>query len=242
MPRSGTTLIEEILASHPKVFGAGELRDFGTLAGTLRGADGSEFPECVGSLTTDQIRFLGTTYMNAIRALAPAAERVVDKMPYNFYSVGLIHLALPNARIIHARRDPRDIALFCFSLLFTKGNEFTYDLAEIGRYICAYETLMQHWQRLLPPDAILEVRYEELVDRFEDEARRIIAHCGLDWDDACLAFHKTQRPVRTASVNQVRQPIYRSSVGRWRRYEGFLQPLLAAMTNGSASLERSGGH
>jgi hypothetical protein len=242
MPRSGTTLIEQILASHPKVFGAGELRLFGTLMGTLRGADGSEFPECVARLTTDQIRVLGTTYNRGIRALAPDAERVVDKMPFNFYSVGLIHLALPNARIIHARRDPRDIALSCFSLLFNEGHEFTYDLAEIGHFIRAYEMLMQHWQGLLPQGAILEVKYEELVDRLEVEAGRIIAYCGLDWDDACLSFHKTRRPVRTASVNQVRQPIYRSSVGRWRRYEELLQPLLAALTDRSGSLECSGDH
>ena len=234
MPRSGTTLIEQILASHPKVFGAGERRDFGMLVGGLRGADGSEFPECVGRLRADEIRALGKTYLYTICALAPAAERIVDKLVYNFAHVGLIHLVLPNARIIHARRDPRDIALSCFSLLFTEGHEFTYDLGELGRYIRAYETLMQHWQELLPQGAILEVQYEELVDRLEDKARKIITFCGLDWDDACLAFHKTRRPVRTASLNQVRQPIYTSSVGRWRRYERLLQPLLTALTDGSA--------
>jgi tetratricopeptide (TPR) repeat protein len=236
MPRSGTTLIEQILSSHPKAFGAGELRDFGALARNLRGPGGSEFPECVEKLTSDQIRAIGTSYMCTTRPLAPTAERIVDKMPYNFHNVGLIRLALPNALIIHARRDPRDIALSCFSLLFTEGNEFTYDLGELGRYIRSYQTLMQHWHRLLPQGAILEVQYEELVKRLDEEARRIVAHCGLDWDDACLAFYKTQRPVRTASVNQVRQPIYTSSVGRWRRYEEFLQPLLAELTGSSTSV------
>jgi hypothetical protein len=231
MPRSGTTLIEQILASHPKVFGAGEIRDFGRLMATLHAADGSEFPEFVGRLTTDQIRALGATYIQAIRPLAPSAERIVDKMPSNFHNVGLIYLALPNARIIHARRDPRDIALSAFQSCFIDGHEFTYDLAELGRYIRAYEMLMQHWQRVLPQHAILEVQYEKLVDRLDDEARRIIDFCRLDWDDACLSFHKTQRPVHTASVNQVRQPIYRSSVGRWRHYEPFLQPLLDALTD-----------
>jgi tetratricopeptide (TPR) repeat protein len=229
MPRSGTTLIEQILASHPKVFGAGELRDFGRLARGARGADGTEFPECVPSLTSGQLRELGQSYSSAVQGLAPAAERIIDKMPYNFEAIGLIHLALPNARIIHACRDPRDTALSCFSILFAEGQEFTYDLAELGRYIRGYHTLMEHWRRVLPEGAILDVQYEDLVDNLEDGARTILAHCELDWNDACLAFHRTQRPVRTASVRQVRQPIYRSSVGRWRPYESKLQPLFQAL-------------
>jgi tetratricopeptide (TPR) repeat protein len=226
MPRSGTTLTEQILASHPAVFGAGELKDFCNLAASLRGPDGTELPECVSVLSRDQLQDLGRDYLAAVQRQAPSAQRIVDKMLYNFDNVGLIHLALPNARIIHILRDPRDTALSCFSIMFAEGQEFTYDLAELGRYIRAYEALMEHWREVLPAGVLLDVQYEELVDDLEDQARRIVAHCGLEWNDACLAFHNTQRVVRTASKNQVRQPIYRSSVGRWRPYQAQLQPLL----------------
>jgi hypothetical protein len=141
----------------------------------------------------------------------------------------LLHLALPNARIIHTRRDPRDTALSCFSILFALGHAYTYDLGELGRYIAAYQRLMEHWRQVLPDGAMLEVQYEELVGDLETEARRIVEFCGLGWDAACLSFYKTERPVRTASVIQVRQPIYPSSVGRWRAYEKELQPFLIAL-------------
>jgi tetratricopeptide (TPR) repeat protein len=229
MPRSGTTLVEQILASHPQVYGAGEISEFGKLAGGMRGANGSEFPECAAPLSGEQLRGLGTRYVRAIQGISPAAERIVNKMPYNFDYVGMIHLALPNARVIHTSRDPRDTALSCFSILFGQGQEFAYDLSELGRYIRAYEVLMEHWRAVLPPGVMLDVRYEELVENLDAETRRIVAHCGLEWDDRCLGFYETQRPVATASVNQVRQPIYRSSIGRWRRYEAQLQPLLEAL-------------
>jgi hypothetical protein len=162
-----------------------------------------------------------------IRLLAPRAERITDKMPANFCYVGLFHLALPNARIIHVHRDPRDTAFSCFSTLFLSEHlPHTYDLAELGRYIRAYQVLMDHWRKTLPRGVMLEVQYEEIVDDLSEQARRIIAHCGLQWDNACLEFHRTERVVRTASVVQVRQPIYRSSIGRWRDYEDLLQPLL----------------
>jgi tetratricopeptide (TPR) repeat protein len=229
MPRSGTTLVEQILASHPQVFGAGELREFGSLASSMCGATGGEFPETVPTLTDGQLRELGANYVQAIRRMAPAAQRITDKMPANFAYAGLIHLALPNARIIHTRRDPFDTALSCFSILFAFGQDHTYDLAELGRYYRAYQRLIEHWGEVLPNGAMLEVQYEEVVDDLEAQARRIVAHCGLEWDDACLAFYKTERPVRTASVTQVRQPIYRSSVGRSRTYEDLLQPFVQAL-------------
>jgi hypothetical protein len=150
-------------------------------------------------------------------------------MPSNFYFVGLIHLALPQARIIHVMRDPVDTCVSCFSKLFSAAQDHTYDLAELGRYYARYARLMAHWRRVLPPGRMLEVRYEGVVADLDGEARRIIAHCGLDWDPRCLAFHRTERPVRTASATQVRQPIYRSAVGRWRAYAPDLAPLLAEL-------------
>ncbi|HVC61179.1 MAG TPA: tetratricopeptide repeat protein [Acetobacteraceae bacterium] len=219
MPRSGTSLIEQILASHPRVFGAGELDHFGRLV-IGAGPNG---------VTRESVRALGPRYLAAITALAPPADRITDKMPANFLFVGLIHLALPNARIIHARRDPVDTCLSNFSKLFAGEQPFAYDLGELGRYYRAYARLMAHWRSVLPEGVMLEVSYEEVVADLEGQARRIIGYCGLEWDDACLEFHKAERAVRTASVMQVRQPIYRSSVGRGRAYAHLLTPLLEAL-------------
>ena len=138
--------------------------------------------------------------------MAPEAKRITDKLPGNFFRVGLIHLALPKARIIHTRRDLRDTALSCFSILWPNGREQTYDLAELGRYCRAYQALMDHWRSVLPEGVMLEVQYEDVVDNLEEGARRIVAHCGLEWDNACLAFHRTERSVRAESASQVRQP------------------------------------
>jgi len=229
MPRSGTTLIEQILASHPKVFGAGELRELGRLTTSITGLDESEFPESVPAMSGGQFRQLGENYLRAVGHMAPGAKRITDKMPANFALAGLIHVALPKARLIHVRRDPRDTALSCFSILFTAGQDHTYDLAELGRYYRGYQALMDHWRDVLPEGIMLEVRYEEVVLDLEVQARRIIAHCGLEWNNACLSFHKTERSVRTASAMQVRQPIYRNSVGRWRAYEDVMQPFVQAL-------------
>src|SRR5262249_48400962 len=194
MPRSGTTLIEQIIASHPKAFGAGELSDLDNIVHSLASFNGGalRFPEVVVTMSDEQLRQVGARYVAAIRALAPTAVRVADKMPWNFHFPGLIHLALPNARVIHARRDPVATCLSCscFSILFTgNDNAYTYDLAELGRFYRAYESLMAHWRAVLPPGLMLEVQYEEVVDDLEKQARRIIAHCGLEWNDACLAFY-----------------------------------------------------
>jgi Sulfotransferase family len=142
---------------------------------------------------------------------------------------GLIHLALPNARIIHTVRDPLDTCYSCFSKLFGNGQYHTYNLTELARYYRHYEKLMEHWRKVLPPGRIMDVRYEEVVFDLEGQARRIVAHCGLEWDDRCLEFHKTDRPVHTASAVQVRQPIYQSAVGRAQHFKPFLQPLLDAL-------------
>jgi tetratricopeptide (TPR) repeat protein len=226
MPRSGSTLIEQILASHPRVFGAGELRFLSQATKAFRGGTVHEFfPEIANHLSAAQLQQYGARYVEHLRSLAPQAARVTDKMPSNYLYAGLVHMALPNARIIHARRDPLDTCVSCFSHHFgTKS--FTSDLGTLGRYYRSYDKLMAHWREVLPPGVMLEVQYEELVGDFEAQARRIVAHCGLEWDERCLEFYRTERPVRTASVTQVRQPIYRNAVGRWKPYERMLRPLL----------------
>lgn len=229
MPRSGSTLIEQILASHPAVFGAGELGNFGAAVADLAGpaAAPASFIDIVPDMPGERLAELGTRYLDSVRALAPDAARITDKMLANFRMVGIIHLALPGARIIHARRDPLDTCLSCFGRNFAKGHQpFTYDLAELGRYYRAYDGLMAHWRDVLPAGVMLELQYEDLVADLEPQARNILAHCGLDWDPRCLAFHQTERPVRTASMAQVREPIYRSSIGRWGSVRHMLRPLL----------------
>jgi tetratricopeptide (TPR) repeat protein len=228
MPRSGTTLVEQILASHPKVFGAGERDDFSAVVAGLGGDQRSTalFPEFIPSLPLDAFRRIGADYVDRLRGLAPTAGKITDKMPENFRFVGLIHLALPKARIIHLQRGPVDTCLSCFATLFYEPLDYTYDLKELGRYYRAYQRLMDHWREILPPGVMLDVRYEDIVDDIEGQARRMIAHCGLEWDARCLDFHRANRPVRTASMGQARQPLYKTSVGRWRAYEGQLGPLL----------------
>ena len=231
MPRSGSTLIEQILASHPRVFGAGELDDFSRAVTQLADPLGArtQFPELTRTLADEELVRLGTRYLRGIQTMAPNAERVTDKMPSNFRFAGLIHLALPNARIIHTRRDPVDTCVSCFSTLFARGQPFAYELGELGHYYRAYERLMDHWQAVLPEGVMLEVRYEELVADLEGQARRLVAHCGLTWDEACLTFYRTQRPVKSVSATQVYQPLYNTSVGRGSCYGDLLQPLFDAL-------------
>ncbi len=228
MPRSGTTLTEQIIASHPDVHGAGELPDLLAIAHRQVAGSGAVFPGNIADLDQSGLGAWGADYVAALQGRAPEA-RITDKMPSNFMAIGLIHLMLPNAKIIHVIRNPVDTCLSCFMQLFSNRQEQTYDLAELGRYYVDYARLMAHWRSVLPAGAFLEVRYEDIVADQENQARRMIAYCGLDWDDACIDFHNSKRSVRTASVTQVRQPIYRSSVKRWRKYEGFLGPLLDAL-------------
>jgi len=231
MPRSGTTLVEQIIASHPAVHGAGELQTFNEVVLTVRAPDGNAlaYPDFVPALDAKALQRIGAAYVAEVRKLAPGGERVTDKMPSNYYFAGLIRLALPNAKIIHSVRDPVDTCISCFSKLFSAEQNHTYDLGELGRYYRRYQRLMAHWHRVLPAGSILDVRYEDVVADLETQARRIITYCGLSWHDNCLSFHKTDRPVRTASATQVRQPIYNSAVGRWRVYEQHLGPLLDAL-------------
>lgn len=210
----------------------GEITDFNAAASSLLEAARdlpAAFPELVADMTPAQFRRIGAHYVEGLRARAPAALRITDKALGNFMFAGLIHLALPNARIIHARRDPVDTCLSCFSKLFGSSLPFTYDLAELGRYYRAYDALMAHWRAVLPRGVMLEVQYEELVADFEPQARRILSFCGLEWEEACRQFHETPRPVKTASSTQVRAPLYGAAVGRSRRYRAILAPLLDAL-------------
>ena len=228
MPRSGSTLIEQMLASHPKVFGAGELKDFDKVVKAVHGRDGAviAYPEFLPSLQPEHLRQMGTQYVRRLREYSADAPRITNKMPSSFFYVGLIHLVLPNARIIHSMRNPVDTSLSCFSKLFSGEQNFSYDLGELGRYYRKYTEIMDHWRQVLPTDVMLDVQYEAVVDDFEAEARRIVAHCGLEWDPGCLAFHENKRPVKTASALQVRKPIYQTSIGRWLPYKDQLEPLL----------------
>ncbi len=230
MPRSGTTLVEQIVASHPAVHGGGELGHLGNLSTTvwMLGDGRTQFPAGVRQLSAAAIGQLGSSYLGRLNELCPTAERVTDKNPLNFQYLGLARIIVPGARVIHCIREPADTCMSCYALSF-RAVDFAYDLQELGLYYRAYAALMEHWRAVLPAGWMLEVRYEDVVDDPEREARRLIEHCGLDWTDACLAPHQTRRHVETASLAQVRQPVYRESVARWRRYASHLEPLLSAL-------------
>jgi hypothetical protein len=229
MPRSGTTLIEQILASHRSVFGGGESMYFSEEASRLVDEAGADLCAFVRGLPDAAFAEIGDRYRGKLQALAPTAPRITDKLPSNCCHVGLIHMALPDARIIHARRDPVDTCLSCFAQTFSAGLSFSNELGDLGRYYRAYADVMAHWRQVLPEGVMLEVQYEELVADFEPQARRILDFCGLDWDARCLAFNETRREVITASAAQVRQPIYQRSSGRSLGYGRLLQPLLEAL-------------
>ncbi len=229
MPRSGTTLVEQILSSHREVHAGGELT---ALSGNIRSRIGSEFvrdmPGAVAALDDRAIAAIGASYLSHLRGLDGRAARITDKMPSNFMQVGLIHALFPGAAIIHCNRDPMDTCVSCYTNLFRNGQLFSYDLDELGRFYRLYAGMMDYWDALLP-GRIHRVDYERLVADIEGESRRMLAHCGLDWDPGCLEFDSASNAVRTASVYQVRQPVYSTSVRRWRRYEKHLQPLIQAL-------------
>lgn len=230
MPRSGTSLIEQILSTHPAIHGAGELPELENMLFALAAEAGkpvAAFPEIASHMTAEELLRLGEAYTDRVWQLAPAAHRIIDKMMANFAYIGMIRLMLPNAKIIHAMRDPMDSCFSCYATLFSKNNlDYTYDLGELGRYYARYIEMMQHWQRVLPPGSILELRYEDMVADTEGQARRLLDYLELPWDARCLNFHENKRVVKTASAAQVRRPVYRSSVARWRHFETQLQPLL----------------
>jgi tetratricopeptide (TPR) repeat protein len=230
MPRSGTSLVEQILAYHTDVHGAGELTDVGQYADHLHETLGSSSPHpgCLGDLTRDALDTLADDYLQRLRRLSPTAVRVTDKMPYNYLLVGLIRLLFPASRIIHCVRDPLDTCVSCFFRNFLPSATHTTDLRALGSYHNDYRRLMRHWTETLRVP-MLEVRYEELVQRPEEESRGMVEYVGLRWDPNCLRFHESNRFMNTASYQQVRQPVYTKSVGRWRNYRQHIKPLMEAL-------------
>jgi tetratricopeptide (TPR) repeat protein len=227
MPRSGTSLVEQILAAHPLVHGGGELDLMGRAwSATLQqlSARPEQYPECLDRLTVEHADAVAQTYLQPLSALNPGAARITDKLPLNFLHLGLIALLLPGAKVIDCLRDPRDTSLSCFMAMFESGNEFKFDLNQIAHFYCQYRRLMTHWKEVLDIP-ILEISYEELVTDTEKQTRRILDFIGLAWDERCLRFHESKRPVTTSSVQQVRRPLYRSSIGRWRHYRRHLGEL-----------------
>ena len=230
LPRAGSTLLEQILASHSQVDGTMELPDILALAHRLRGrkAGASRYPEILDELSDEQLTQFGEAYIENTRIHRGRAPFFIDKMPNNFRHIGLIHLILPNATIIDARRDPLDCCFSGFKQLFAEGQEFTYGLTEVGRYYSDYVQLMDHWDDVLP-GRVLRVRHEDVLDDLEGQVRRMLDHIGLPFEPACLDFHRTQRAVKTASSEQVRRPINRSGQGAWKPYEPWLGDLKAAL-------------
>ena len=229
MPRSGTTLIEQIVASHPGVHAAGEVT---YLMEAVFGKAPPAYPDFAEELQPADLRALGSAYLARFEAAASPGARIVDKLPANFLYAGLIRLLFPRARIVHSRRDALDTCFSCYTTLFTGRQDFAYDLTDIGRYYRAYERLMAHWRAVLTPEVLLELRYEDVVGDLDGSVRRLLAFCGLPWDAACLRFHETERPIRTASTSQVRTPLYPTSVGRAAPYRDRLEPVLEALFSG----------
>ena len=230
MPRSGTSLLEQILSSHPDIYGAGELKILGSVLDNIQyGHNRINLNEPEAFFAYEENASWerrGQRYVDRIQRLADKPYlRIVDKMPGNFTMVGMIAAILPKAKIIHSQRHPVETCLSCYRIHFAEGQLWSYNLRELGRYYKRYWNLMKHWRQEFP-DVMLEVRYEDNVADVEGQARKIIDYLGLDWDENCLNFYNTDRPVKTASASQVRKPIYTTSTNRWRKYEKYLGPLL----------------
>lgn len=219
MPRSGTSLLEQILSCHSKVHSRGEVGDIKDLTTSI-----PYFPDGVRNLTPEKFDAMAEAYLQRLSALAPSATRITNKMPGNYFHLGLISQVFPDARIINCRRDPRDICLSNFTTDFMVGHYFTYELETLALVCKDYQELMEHWKRVLPI-AILDVRYENLIADPQTWVAKVLDFCGLEWEDACLNFHKSDRQVVTASYDQVRKPLYNTSVARWKHYERHLEPV-----------------
>jgi hypothetical protein len=232
LPRSGSTLLEQILASHSAVEGTQELAYVQQIVAKLRGRDpdldNPRYPRVLAEMNPEEFRTLGEQYLGDAKAFRHGKPFFIDKMPNNFRHLGLIHLMLPNARIIDARREPMACCFSNLKQLYAKGQEFTYSIKDIAGYYRTYLELMRHWQRVLP-GRILHVQHEEVVDDLEGNVRRILNFCGLEFEPQCVEYYKTQRSVRTASSEQVRQPIYREGLEQWRNFEPWLGELKDAL-------------
>ena len=231
LPRSGSTLIEQILASHSQVEGTSELPYLGRAATSLNRnrADGINYPHAVRELRASHFKALGRQYLERANLHRHSGRpRFIDKMPNNFPTIGFLHLVLPNAKIIDVRRYPLDSTLSCYRQLFAKGQTFVYDLTEIGEYFLEYQRMMDHW-RVVLPGRVLRVQYEDLVTDFDSQAHRLLDYCDLPWEEACARFFDTDRPIRTASSEQVRQPVYTRSIHFWRNYEKHLGELIEVL-------------
>lgn len=240
LPRSGSTLIEQILASHSAVEGTHELADIPRIVVDLKGRDADldnpRYPAVLAGMSAEDFRALGEKYLTDTRIyrtggrspLASGKPRFIDKMPNNFRHIGLLHLMLPNAKIIDARREPMACCFGNLKQLFAQGQEFTYSIEDIARYYRTYLELMRHWDSVLP-GRVLRIHHEDVVDDLPGAVRRLLDYCELEFEPACVEFHKTERSVRTASSEQVRQPIYREGLDQWRHYEPWLQPLREAL-------------
>jgi hypothetical protein len=228
LPRAGSTLLEQILASHSRVEGTQELADIPRMVLEFQGRDpdlaNPRYPRVLGELPPEEFLRLGEKYLSDTRAYRTNKAFFIDKMPNNFRHIGLIHLMLPNAKIIDARREPMACCFSNLKQLFASGQEFTYSIDDIARYYRTYLDLMQHWDEALP-GKILRVWHEDVVDDLEANVRRILDFCGLDFEPACVEFYKTERSVRTASSEQVRQPIFREGLDQWRNFEPWLDEL-----------------
>jgi tetratricopeptide (TPR) repeat protein len=232
LPRAGSTLLEQILASHSQVEGTHELSDIQSAVSDLQGRDpdpdSPRYPGALADLTPDDFLMLGEKYLADTLVYRSGKPFFIDKMPNNFRHIGLIHLMLPNARIIDARREPMSCCFSNLKQLFASGQEFTYSIEDIARYYRTYLELMRHWDEALP-GRVLRVHHEDVVDDLEGSVRRVLDYCGLPFEPACVDFHKTKRSVRTPSSEQVRQPIFRDGLDQWKKYEQWLQPLKAAL-------------
>ena len=240
LPRAGSTLLEQILASHSLVDGTMELHNIIDLAKRLRGRDRTtegvpRYPKVLEELEDSYFKKFGTQFIEDTRIYRGDAPFFIDKMPNNFFHIGLIKLVLPNAKIIDARRHPMACCFSGYKQLFGEGQEFSYGLKSMGNYYRQYVKLMDHWDQVLP-GFVLRVQYEEVVENLESEVNRILNFCGLPFEDACLSFHQTKRSVRTPSAEQVRQPIYKSGLEQWTNYKEYLQPLIDSL--GTEVMER----
>ncbi len=227
LPRSGTTLVERIIGSHSDVYAAGELLNFGVEAKWLSEVSGRNMmtPEVITSLISKDLSDLGRLYIESTRGTTGKAKHFIDKLPFNFLYIGLIAKVLPNASIIHVKRNPMDSCFSMFKQKFALAYPYSYDLCELGQYYVLYKQLMDHWHSVLP-GRIHDVSYEDLVNNQEHVSKKLIEYCGLDWQDQCLRFHKNKEAVSTASAAQVRKPIYKGSLEKWRCYEKHLEPLM----------------